>query len=793
MAVSVSLALVSVAVIAFQLVIMQMLSIMQWYHFAYMVISMAMLGFGAAGTVLSLAREWFIARYTRALPLLLLLTGPTMILAARIATGAAGFDTYLLFYDPQQIGLLIGSYLVLSLPFFAAGLAISLAFTCEVGRIHRLYFANLAGSGAGAVMIVILLSLIRLEHLAPALAILPVAAALIVLPASARARWVVAAFLVCASLVILHGFMRPVDLAPSQYKDISAALQLPGARVVHRSDGPYGRVEVVRSDAQRMAPGLSLVGGVEPPVRDVMFVNGDSFGVLLGRGIASGGHVLDATTRVLPYVVRETGRVLVMDAATGVDVSHALARGAAAVTAVEENRQTNRLLTELHPDWIESIYLDPRVELHELTSRTYLSTAFDEPYDLIVAPVLGAFGADTGVASLAERYDLTVEAFMAAWDRLAPEGMITTTVWVDSPPRALPRLIATWREVLERRNVAGAAWHIAAVRSWATVTLVLSRSPFTPAEVSALREFCERLGFDPLLYPGVDAGERDRYNRLPDRELFDLADVLVSGDPRQVYSDYRFGVVPASDNRPYFFQFLRPGSLTDLASVYGLATVPYLELGTVLAGLTVGQIAAAAVLLVVLPIVRLPWRSGSRRWTVLTFAGLGIGFMFFEIVLIQHLVLYLGRPVYATATVLAVLLIASGIGSLSSGRIAQRGSAMRPIGLAIALLILLYAVVLMPIVRATIAWPSAGKAVVVIVVLAVPAVLMGMMFPLGLSRLAGACRPHIPWACAIDSALSVSATAIATITAAGAGFRIVLVVAAAAYALSALCSSRLGR
>ena len=795
-AVPVSLALVSIAVIAFQLVIMQMLAVMQWHHFAYMVISMAMLGFGAAGTVLSLWRDALERRYVSALPLLYLLTAVSMTIATRIATGAAEFDTFLLFFDPRQIGLLLLTYIVFAVPFFTAGLAVTLAFICEVDRVDRLYFANLGGSGLGALLIVLLLSALPLEYLAPVLALFPLAAGWITRPRRLPGHWIRIAgvlVLIVSAGVVATGFYEPVSLESSQYKDIRASLQLPGARVTHRSDGPHGRMEVVRADAQRIAVGLSLQYQGEPPVRDVLFANGDYYGTLLGFDPNAETHLLDSTTQSLPYELREPSRVLVLNAGTGVTVSHALARGALGVTAVEPNRQANRLLTTQSPEWIDWLYLDPRVDLQEESARTYLSRHRADAYDLIVLETLGAFGGETGVASLAEQYHLTSEAFQGMWDQLSSDGLIATTVWMDSPARALLRLLATWRQVLDARGIANPHRHIAAVRSWATVTLVLSPRPFTRAELDAAWSHAAAMGFDPLLMHGVPRADRARFNRLPDDELFELVDTLVFGDVSVVEGHYPFDVAPVSDDRPFFSRFLRLRSIPELARVHGVTTVPYLELGTILGGVAAVQIIAAALLLVITPLARVGWRASGRVWTFLTFAGLGIGFMFFEIVLIQHLVLYLGQPVYATAAVLAVLLIASGAGSLLSRRLTTSANAMTLVGLVIAVVIGGYAAGLMPVIRATITWPLAARIPIVFVLLAIPAIPMGMMFPLGLGRLARRDRSHIPWACAIDSALSVSAAAIATLVALGSGFRVVLIVAAAAYAIAALASIRLGR
>jgi hypothetical protein len=200
----------------------------------------------------------------------------------------------------------------------------------------------------------------------------------------------------------------------------------------------------------------------------------------------------------------------------------------------------------------------------------------------------------------------------------------------------------------------------------------------------------------------------------------------------------------------------------------------------------------AAVLLIVLPLFRIGWAGTRRRWTLAYFAGLGIGFMFFEIVLIQKLMLYLDQPVYAAATVLATLLVCSGAGSWFSSRRAASGRTLACTGLLVAALIVLYTFGLRPVLQLSMGWPLAAKAAGMFLLLAPPAFFMGMMFPFGLRRLSATHARQIPWACAIDSSLSVSATALATVLALEAGFTVVMLIAAAAYLLAALAGPRLG-
>jgi hypothetical protein len=785
-----AIAALSAAVIAFQLVVMQLLAVSQWHHFAYMVISMALLGFGAAGTALVLMREFLSRHYAAAVPLLYLASGVTMAATAWLSGLFGDFDAFLLFFDREQFGLLLVLYLVYSLPFFFGGLAITLVFYREVEQIGMLYFANMSGSGAGAVLVIALLWIFPADRLPGLLALLPLLAAWLVRPpwlSRTAVTGIAAAALVVPAFALVH----PSAPAPSQYKPIHAALLLPNAEVVHRASSPYGQLEIVRADAMRFAPSLSLRYLGEPPVRDVVFNNGEYFGTLLGRAAEGETHILDWTTRGLPYAVQTPGSVLVLDAATGNDVSQALSHGVPSVTAVEPHRQANHLLRDRYPGWIDGIYRDPAVTLYGTSPRSFLARPGEESYDLIVLPVLGAFGGTSGVGALQERYELTVEAFSNLWDSLSATGMIAVTVWDDQPPRKTLRVLSTWREGLALQGVDPEA-HLAAMRSWGTITYLASRSPWTPEQVEHMRDFGRDRGFDPLILPEVTPEERERLHVLPDPAFLDMVDALVSGDPAPLIEQYPFDLRPVTDDRPFFGHFLRWSGLPELYRIFGARELPYLELGFVLGVVTFVQIVLAAFVLILLPLFRVGWTGTRRRWTLLYFIGTGTGFMLFEIVLIQKLVLYLGQPVYATAAVLTTLLFCSGLGSLASSRLPASGRVLTLAGLVIAALILLYGQWLMPLLEESMNWPLPARSAAVFLLLAPPAFVMGMTFPLGLRRLAGSDDTHIPWACGIDSSLSVAATALATLLALEMGFGAVMLLAAAAYVLVAFAGPRLG-
>jgi len=170
------------------------------------------------------------------------------------------------------------------------------------------------------------------------------------------------------------------------------------------------------------------------------------------------------------------------------------------------------------------------------------------------------------------------------------------------------------------------------------------------------------------------------------------------------------------------------------------------------------------------------------------FAGLGLGYIAVQISFIQRFTLFLGHPVYALSVVLLAFLLSSGLGSVSSDSLFQRGRLT--LGRAISLLVIMLVAynVLLPIIfqSGLIAWPIAIKLVLSAALIFPLAFVMGVFFPQGI-RLVDAAAPQLtPWAWGVNSAMSVVGSILALILAIHLGFASVALAAAATYALLCL-------
>jgi len=179
----VSVGFLSAALIAFQIALMQILSIVQWHHFAFMIISVALLGFGAAGSVLSVWGNRLQKNAEWLLPVLMMVTAIAMALVTDISQqSGVRFDSYLLFAEYSHMGKLLMTYLIFFIPFFSGALAIGLIFVKHAASIGKIYFANLLGSGLGGLLALAGIGLFFSRQLPALISLLPLAAGLMIIP-----------------------------------------------------------------------------------------------------------------------------------------------------------------------------------------------------------------------------------------------------------------------------------------------------------------------------------------------------------------------------------------------------------------------------------------------------------------------------------------------------------------------------------------------------------------------------------------------------------------------------------
>ena len=800
----IAISLLSSCVLAYEVLLTRLLSIVLWHHFAYMIISAAMLGYGASGTALTLLKESVFkvrfeqhsgVAYVIAAAALALLMPAVFLLAQQVT-----FNPLELLWDRTQPVKLFAVYLLMMLPFFCGGFGIGLVFARHGKLSTRIYAYDIMGAGIGSMGVIGVLFFMLPERMLTALSALALlAAAIAVVELKLRPGWLMELFL---GLALLAAVMPALPVHPSPYKDLSQALNISGARLADQRSSPLGEVTVVENTRVplRDAPGMSLNASSEPPPQLGVFVDGNGPAALtkFDGDLAPLGY-LDQLTSALPYHLLERPHVLVLGAGAGSDVLQALMHGSTSVDAVELDRNVIDLVQQRYRTYAGNLYDRPDVHVYDAEARGY-ANASDQHYDLIQLALLDSFGtASAGLHGMSESYLYTVEALQTYMSRLAPDGVLAVTRWLTLPPRDALKLFATAVSALEREGVNNPAARLAMIRGWKTATLLVKNSDITAPEIAAIRGFCNTRSFDLAYYPGMRADEANRYNLLAQAYFYEGATALLGPQRQEFIDQYKFYIEPATDDQPHFFRFFKWNSAAELFSLSEQGGMALFDWSYPLLVATLAQAIAASVLLILAPLAM----SGCRRIlpsapVALYFLAIGFAFMFMEIAFIQKFVLFLSRPLYAVAVVLCAFLVFAAAGSwlagglkFGSGKIGnvQAGNAMaaRKVTLAVFVLgaiALLYLATLSSLFEQLIHLPDAAKIIISVALIAPLAMCMGIPFPTGMMLLAATSEQAIPWVWAINGCASVVGAVLATLLAIHLGFTAVILLAVLIYVLA---------
>ena len=779
--------------IAYEILLTRLFSILLWHHFAYMIISVALLGIGASGTFLAFARGMLAPRFTEAFAgCAMLFTGFAMggfALAQRVP-----FNPLEVIWDPGQQLHLAQIYGLLALPFFAVGTAIGLAFIVYENRIAAIYRADLIGAALGALLIIAVLYALPPQDCMRVVGGLGVIAASLAVWASKRRRWAAG----IAALAVVSAALWPsswLELQPSPYKGMSIALTAPGARVLAERSNPIANITVVESPVIpfRHAPGLSLSAATEPPPQLGVFTDADGLSTITRfTGDRSALSYLDQQTAALPYHLLKRPRTLVLGAGGGADVLRALYHEAAYTDAVELNPDLIDLVRGEFSGFAGRIYERPDVTVHVGEARSFVEASGGR-WDLIQLALLDSFtAASAGVQALSESPLYTVEGLQAYYGHLAPGGLLAITRWLRSPPRESVKLFATAVLALERAGASSPGDRLALIHGWNTATLLVKNGNFEAGEIAAMRTFTETRSFDLAWYPGMSAWEANRFNRQAEPYLYRAATALLGSERDSFLSNYKFHVAPATDDRPYFFRFFKWELLPELVALRDQGGLAQADTGYLVVLLTLMQSVLASLVLILLPLLVLRPRSRAEQkapphWRVAVyFLSLGFGFIFIEISFIQRFTLFLGHPLAAITVVLAAFLVCAGIGSGLCSRLRTSGTVLAAAAAAIATFATAYLLALPLLETALLAAPFAAKVIITLLLIAPLGIAMGVPFPLGLAAVASEAPRLVPWAWGINGCASVVGAVLASILAMHVGFSLVVCLAISLYAVAAL-------
>lgn len=763
---------ISMALLMTELALTRIFSVTMYYHFAFLAISIALFGLGASGVYVFLARR----RFDRHAPATLLawhalayalVTTVSLAVLVRLRVG--------LNYSVENLVLMLTIYALAALPFFTGGAVISLAISRLAGRINMVYAADLLGASAGCLLLLPLLDLVGAPGVVLATAVLGAAAAACFAPRESRAQ-----ILPLAALLVVAPWSAHASGVISF--DVTATKGHAGDTVLFSKWNSFSRVAVY----DRRHGDWSLSSTYTGPMPDSRFMDIDSAAstpiVRFSGDLGSVSYLRSELTALAYQLTAPRFSALVIGPGGGRDLLSALVFGASRVDGVEINPIIARdVMSRRFLEYSGHVYTRPDIRIFVEDGRSFVRRT-PERYDVIQASLVDTWAATAaGAYTLTENSLYTTEAFDDYLDHLSDRGLLTITRWTLDGVR----LVSLAQEACARRGWS-AVDRVAVVQHDKVATFILKRSPFSAGEVQHLLKVCDQLQFTVLYAPGVTppaqlaptgAGHWGTAQDAPN----DYARLLLAADRQAFYDGYPLDITPTTDDRPFFFHTTK---LKDQASVaFGRSML----FGNGLSALmTLMGISTALVVLFILGPMAFGGRAllegGWSRWLAY-FGLLGAGFMLVEVALLQRFVLLLGHPVYSLTVTLFSLLLGTGTGSFLSRRIGDGRVRVRLLTALAGISVLSLAAVvgLPPIIRAAIAAPLAARLAIAVVLLFPAGLLMGIPLPSGVRLLAGR-QPHLlPWAWAINGALSVLGATLAVFIAMNWGFSVTLIAGGLVY------------
>ena len=691
---------------------------MLFYHFAFLAISIALLGLGAGGVFAYIARGWLRQFETRHLASQLCTMNAAAIVFTLIVVLRVPVSLELSSWNFLRLTAL---YLAAAIPFFFTGLLFSVVFARESHHITRLYGADFVGGAAACLAIVPLLNIIGGPNTVLFAAFISGLTAILWKRRLTRASF---QFFVPGILLLLIAFNYSGRLI-----DIVYAKGLARNRdwVEFAKWNAISRVEVDRQ------------GGAKAIVIDadastyIMNVDPHKW-----QG-TEWQHNLMAAPPALANVLRPHGEFAIIGPGGGVDVLRAVANGSPNVTGIEINPIiATTIMRGRYADYSYRLYEQPEVHIHVTDGRSFVRNA-SQQFDVVQMTLVDTWASTAaGAFALSENSLYTVEAFRQYFEHLKPDGMIAITRWEFRKPREALRVISVATEALHQLGVANPARNFIVVSEGALdedgipVVVLAKKSPFTPEEEQAVQSHLSSLpNLEPLYLPST-----------PGTNPF--SDLIASNNPWTFAQSYPYNVAPVTDNAPFFFFTLKTSQiLHEQGLQQGIDWK--VNLGVAVLGMVLCISLAAVFAFLIIPLLLKSTRRRQHKSShLLYFVAVGLGYILIEIAFIQRFVLFLGHPTYALTVVIFLMLLSSGAGSLLSRRwLRTASSGWLPLAFII-IAVLAYVFVLPVILNTSVGLPFVAKLVVSAALLVPLGLAMGMPFPTGLRALASAPAPSSP-------------------------------------------------
>jgi hypothetical protein len=764
----------SLSVLTLEITVTRIASVVMYYHFSFLAVSLALLGSSIGGIYVFLGMSRFrtenLGKYIFVVCLLQSVT--TLIALAALLSVRLSLQVSMAWLLSGAGILFLFVILLLIVPFFFAGVVLALVLRFYSTEVSWLYFADLGGAGLGCLLIVLVFDWIGGINAVFFASLLPILAALVFAQFTNNRRFLYASAGVALALIVLGGIN-----SATQFVRIRFPKGETETTPIFEKWNAYSRVAVYppnllsknfeQWDAGKNIPvdrlGIDIDAGAWT---SIVHFDGD-FSKL---------EYLKTDIAAVPYRLTPKQNVLIIGSGGAQDVLIASLFGVRQITAVEMNPIMFTIVNDRFGDFSGRPYQRANVRAVVDEARSFIRHS-PTRYDIIQATLVDTFAASAaGAFALSENNLYTREAFGDYWDHLNDDGILAMTRWYFDPPVETFRVASLTLALLKDQRIPNPEKHIVITRQDMRATFLLKKSEFTESEVRTLQRAADDNGgfeivYNPLSPSGTELDQ-----------LF--------ANPNQFIQNYPQNISAPTDDQPFFFYFVKPGS-NPFATVLSMFQGEN-EPSTLLAILFV-LLFGLALLLIFVPLGIWARSSTSSHWgDLIYFAGLGIGFILIEITLIQRFILFLGHPVYALAVILFALLFFGGIGSSISGFITElaRTSLHKVLIGILLVMLMLYNAVFPWFINNFIQLDTNARIVLTIVVLAPLGILMGMPFPLGVKRASAQDPKLIPWLWGVNGAFSVVGSVLAAILAINFGLGATFLIGTVAYAIALIAILR---
>jgi len=808
--------LFSASVLLFELSLTRVFSILQWNYLAFMIISLAFLGYGASGTFLSVFSSWRKkAEEGNLFPYLiwssLLFSGSSLFSVLIILK--IPFDLYRLIMDRDQIIYLIIYYLAIAIPFFWAGICISLAISSLPEKVNKIYFSDLGGASLGCISFLFLASYISLSKVLIIPSLLSFLASFFFsLKIKNIKKLLVYSFGLILFIFLFSQAEGFYSFPVNPYKSLFALLRYPQSKIIEKRENSFARLEIVESKGVKYAPGLSLKFSGEIPEQLGMVTDGDGLSAITklegiselewSKKIEFADYISSALGFHLLKDKENQNKIMIIGPGGGLDILGAIYHHIEEIWGIKMNPEVKTVMQNNFASYSGNIYLRPEVKILTGEGRSIL-TGLEEKFDLLQISLIGSSNtASGGFYSISENYLYTVEGIKEFWKKLTTEGMINITRWIQFPPREILRLCSIGLEALHQVGIERPENHLIIIRSWATITFIISKKEITWKEINITKDFCNKRGFDIVYFPGVKEEETNIHHVLEKdyyyQEINQLVKSFSEKKQKDYYNSYFFNVTPVTDDRPYFFYTLKWKNIPRVIKTTD-NWQPLIEWGNLIIFATFVQGIIFSIIFIFLPLLFKRFPAIPKRIkfpSLFYFACLGFGYMLLEISFLQKFILYLHHPSYATSLVIFSFLLFSGWGSFYSRKMEKDYlHILKRVIILLFFILILYQLLLSYLFSVSLKYSLSLKILIAILLISPLGFLMGMPFPLGIKLISSLKQGKeiIPWLWATNSFCSILASVSAVIIALSFGFRVVSLLAGLIYLAGMVSINLLGK